>query len=92
MKVLITGGTGFIGSRLALKCLENGDSVRILGQTNNDQETANKDLLESKGAHVVLASVTDKDRMFDILQDSELVFHLAAAQHEANVQTRDFGM
>jgi nucleoside-diphosphate-sugar epimerase len=50
IKVLITGGTGFIGSRLSLKCLERGDSVRVLGQVNTTVEASNKELVEAAGA------------------------------------------
>ena len=59
MKVLITGGTGFIGSRLALKCAVAGHQVTVLGQENTAAEAANKKLVETKGAEIVLASVTD---------------------------------
>jgi nucleoside-diphosphate-sugar epimerase len=31
MRVLITGGAGFIGSHLVRACLEPGDAVRLLG-------------------------------------------------------------
>ena len=90
MKVLITGGTGFIGSRLALALLESGDAVRVLGQANNEAEAANKEELEFRGAEVVLASVTDRDRLFAVLDGVDLVYHFAAAQHEANVPDQLF--
>ena len=41
MNVLITGGTGFIGSRLALECLERGHGVKVLGQENTQAESHN---------------------------------------------------
>lgn len=90
MKVLITGGTGFIGSRLALKCLERGDTVKVLGQDNNQAEAENKVLLESKGVEVTLASITEKNILEQSLQGIDVVFHLAAAQHEANVPDQRF--
>ena len=90
MKVLITGGTGFIGSRLALKHLEKDDCVQIVGQENNAMETENKRLVESKGAPVSLASVTDREKMFELIQGIDLVYHLAAAQHEANIPDQRF--
>jgi len=90
MRVFITGGTGFIGSRLALRCLERGDSVKVLGQDNNQAEAENKNLLEARGAQVVLASVVDKERMVRELQGVDHVYHLAAAQHEANVPDQRF--
>lgn len=90
MKVLITGGTGFIGSRLALKCLDGGDDVRVLGRANNSREAQNAKLLEEKGAEVELCSVTDRERLLELLKGIDVVYHLAAAQHEANVPDRVF--
>ena len=90
MEVLITGGTGFIGSRLALQCLEQGYAVRVLGQENTAAEADNKRLLESRGAQVSVVSVTDRARVFEALHGIDLVYHLAATQHEANVPDRRF--
>jgi len=90
MQVLITGATGFIGSRLALKCLERGDAVRALGQENSAAEAENRQLIESRGGRVILASVTDRDRMFEVVRGVDVVYHLAAAQHEANVPDQRF--
>ncbi len=85
MNVLITGGTGFIGSQLALSCLEKGYSVTVLGQENTDAEKENVKLIEEHGATVVLSSVNDRDKVFELMNGIDYVFHLAAAQHEMNV-------
>ncbi len=90
MNVLITGGTGFIGSRLALALLGNGAVVRVLGQANNEAEAANQKELEAQGAEVILASVTDRGRVFELLAGIDLVYHFAAVQHEANVPDQRF--
>ncbi|HZW37246.1 MAG: NAD-dependent epimerase/dehydratase family protein [Deltaproteobacteria bacterium] len=90
MKVLITGGTGFIGSRLALRCLEDGHSVRILGRENTPAESANRKLVEEKGAEVFLSSVTDREMLPGLLKGIDVVHHLAAAQHEVNIPDRRF--
>lgn len=90
MNILITGGTGFIGSRLALKCLDQNHHVRILGQANTPAEADNQRLLQSRGAEMVMGSVTDKDKVEAAVKDMDVVFHLAAAQHEANVPDQHF--
>ena len=90
MNILITGGTGFIGSRLAFRCLEKGDSVKVFGQVNNTAESDNKKLLEAKGAKIILGSMTDRTLIFDITAGIDVIYHLAAAQHEANVPNRIF--
>jgi len=90
MRVLISGGTGFIGSRLALACLRRGFEVTVLGQENSLAEARNRQLTESKGAQFVSASVTDKDRVSQAVLGIDCVYHLAAAQHEANVPDARF--
>lgn len=90
MNALITGGTGFIGSRLALRCLHDGHTVRVLGQENNPAEADNRKWIEDRGAEVVLGSVTDSSLVDDLVRDIDTVFHLAATQHEMNVPDQRF--
>jgi nucleoside-diphosphate-sugar epimerase len=90
MKALITGGTGFIGSRLALASLDRREAVTALGQENTPAEETNRRLIEERGAQVVLASVTDHDRLAAAMKGIDVVYHLAAAQHEMNVPDRKF--
>ena len=90
MRILITGATGFIGSRFVLRCLSKQYSVRAFGQENNAAELENRRLLEKKGAEVVIGSVTDRENVFKICSGIDWVFHLAAAQHEANVPDQHF--
>lgn len=90
MRVLVTGATGFIGSRLALACLEAGEGVRALGQTRSPVEAETASLLRERGAEVRVASVTEHDAMAELVQGVDVVYHLAAAQHEANVPDAHF--
>lgn len=90
MNVLITGGTGFIGSRLALRCLQRGDAVRVYGRLNTPAETENAGMVRDRGAEVVLGSMTEKERIAGAVEGVDVVFHLAAAQHEANVPDQVF--
>ena len=84
-RILITGGTGFIGSRLALRCAADGHAVRVFAMANTKAESDNKDLLEKAGIELVLGSVTEAERVQAAVRDRDIVFHLAAAQHEMNV-------
>jgi dihydroflavonol-4-reductase len=90
MHVLISGGTGFIGSRLALRCLERGHDVTVLSGGGNAARAATGKLIEAHGGRVVRGSVTDRDDVFHLAQGMDVVYHLAAAQHEADVHDRFF--
>jgi dihydroflavonol-4-reductase len=89
-QVLITGGTGFIGSRLALRCLEAGEAVRVLARRNTPAEARNAQDLADRGAEFIDASVTDPETPARACQGVDTIYHLAAAQHEANVPDRYF--
>jgi len=85
MKLLITGGTGFIGSRLALKARRDGRAVVVAGQVNTDAERARLKELEAAGVEVEEGPLQDGAYARRISAGCDLVIHLAAAQHEANV-------
>lgn len=87
MNILITGATSFIGSPLALRCLEEGHDVRAMGNTPGSE---NANLLQEKGADVIIGSVTDQEFVDRAHKGIDLVFHLAAAQHEADVPDQHF--
>jgi nucleoside-diphosphate-sugar epimerase len=85
-KVLVTGATGFIGSRLVQRCIVEGMSVRALGRRNNPAEAENATQLETAGAEFLDVPVADQDGLTSAMRGVDIVFHLAAAQHEANVE------
>jgi len=90
MKILITGGTGFIGSRLVERCLRNGHEVALLGQQNTPAEEHNLTAFRDRGVAITEGSVTDTEAVRTAASGCEVVFHLAAAQHEVNVPDEHF--
>jgi nucleoside-diphosphate-sugar epimerase/2-polyprenyl-3-methyl-5-hydroxy-6-metoxy-1,4-benzoquinol methylase len=71
--------------RLAIACMERGYDCTVYGQVNNDAEAMNLRMLEKNGVRVVLGSITDRKKVSDAVKGIDTVYHLAAAQHEANV-------
>jgi dihydroflavonol-4-reductase len=84
VKVLITGATGFIGSRFAEICKERGFNVVALGQENNDVERERKANLRRVGVAVENLDLGSDTVLGMQLSGVDVVFHLAAAQHEMN--------
>jgi UDP-glucose 4-epimerase len=83
MKVLITGGAGFIGSHLAEFCLQRGDEVTIVDDLSTG-DISNIEHLQATEAYkrrltVHTDSVLNFDLMFDLINACDVVFHLAAA-------------
>lgn len=85
MKLLITGATGFIGSRLALAARRDGTEVTVTGQLNTPVEVARKQELEAAGIGVETGALQDSAFARRVVAGCSRVIHLAAAQHEANV-------
>lgn len=91
MKACITGATGFIGCNLASSLRGQGHEVLALGLANNETEEERKRDLETSGITVHISNVTDPvDTLTELITGCDLVFHLAAAQHEANVPDQHF--
>ena len=75
-KVLITGGNGFIGSHLAEKLEERGDSVALLDLGFNSNT-------ERLGCEKTRGDVTDYSAVKDAVEGKDAVFHLAAVSRVA---------
>jgi nucleoside-diphosphate-sugar epimerase len=90
MRVLITGGSGFIGSNLALYYRERGHEVITLSKEATAAETENAQELRASGVEVVVGSVTDAGLVAQCCRGAALVHHVAAAMREASVPDRVF--
>jgi len=76
MKILVTGGTGLVGSTLIHLLLEKGyTDLRVLARSNS-----NKSLLGSKQHQVewVVGDLLDLNSLEEAMCDIEVVFHCAA--------------
>jgi dihydroflavonol-4-reductase len=85
MKMLVTGGTGFIGSRLALDALAQGHVPVVAGQLNTEAERSRAQELAAAGIGIEQGSLQEPDFARRVTDGCQAVIHLAAAQHEANV-------
>lgn len=84
-KLLITGATGFIGSRLALRAHEQGIDVLATGRAELRVEAERLNELRAAGIRVEVGMLQDLALVDRLLQGRDTVIHLAAAQHEAEM-------
>jgi dihydroflavonol-4-reductase len=90
MRIFLTGGSGFIGSRLAPLAVQSGHAVTVVTPINNPAEQARCDALTKAGIKVVVAPLEDSAVIARELQGHDVVIHLAAAQHEAQAPESHF--
>ena len=75
MKVLITGGGGFVGSHLADGFLARGDEVVVL---DNGSVAKTRHLAGKPGFRYVRDSVFDLEILEGLIAQADLIYHLAA--------------
>ena len=78
MRVLVTGGAGFIGSHLVDRLLAGGHEVRILDSLDPQVHDGVPAYL-SREAELVVGDVRDRAAVARCLQDADALVHLAAA-------------
>ena len=79
MKILLTGGAGFIGSHLAEKLISEGHSVTALDNLSTGSSANLNSLKGSSDFKLVEASMLDKSIVDQLVADSDGVIHLGAA-------------
>jgi nucleoside-diphosphate-sugar epimerase len=86
MKVLITGGGGFVGSHLVDSQLAQGHSVRTIDlNTDRLAHVAGHDRLE-----ILNHSLTDFDLLPQLLSGVNVVYHLASAHLDVTLSADDY--
>ncbi len=79
MRVLITGGAGFIGSHLADACIDRGDSVHVLDDLSTGSMQNVRHLKGHPRFGYTVGSVHHSALVAELVDDADVVFHLAAA-------------
>ena len=79
MKVLVTGGAGFIGSHLAEMLLAEGHEVTILDNLSTGRLDNIRHLESNPKFHVVVGDILNEVLVDKLVERVDWVFHLAAA-------------
>jgi UDP-glucose 4-epimerase len=79
MKVLITGGAGFIGSHLSELLLESGHEVWALDDLSTGSERNVAHLRNRNDFHLIVDSVLSSAVVNELVHKCDVVYHLAAA-------------
>ena len=83
MKILITGGAGFIGSHLAEACLEKENDVYVIddlstGSLDNLQTITGNDRFQNR-IFITVNTILNHDVLLELVGTCDIVYHLAAA-------------
>ncbi|TRZ95319.1 MAG: NAD-dependent epimerase/dehydratase family protein [Dehalococcoidia bacterium] len=81
MKILITGGAGFIGSHLCDKYTKEGHTVLCLDNFMSGNLINIRHLLDYRNFKLVKGDIRDFDLLEKLMRDVDVVFHLAAQIH-----------
>ncbi len=73
MNILLTGGTGFIGSHVLMDLLQAGHTVTVLARNANKVPA----LQQLKNVEVVQCSLNEFDKIPNLLQNKDAVVHVA---------------
>jgi UDP-glucose 4-epimerase len=79
LKVLITGGAGFIGSHLADAYLERGDEVYVIDDLSTGSIENIQHLKTNPRFHYTIDSVHNQPVAAELVDACDVIFHLAAA-------------
>jgi len=76
-KVLVTGGSGFVGGHLAEALAARGDTVRCIVRSGSDTT-----VLQQAGVEIIRSGLDDTAAIRDALAGVDTVFHVAGALAE----------
>src|ERR1700683_3220462 len=85
MNILITGGAGFIGSHLSDYLVAQGHRVVVIDDLSTGSMDNLREARKSRLFHYHLDTIFNRQLMTELVDDAEIVFHLAAAVGVLNI-------
>ncbi|HIC85156.1 MAG TPA: NAD-dependent epimerase/dehydratase family protein, partial [Desulfobacterales bacterium] len=85
MKILITGGAGFIGSHLAERLLDLGQEVFVVDNLRTGKLGNLEAIQDNKRFHLVVDTILNESVMNELIFKVDHVYHLAAAVGVRNI-------
>lgn len=79
MKILITGGAGFIGSHLAERLLAEGNHVHVIDNLSTGKLDNIASFKDHPNFKLTLDSILNRDLLQELISKVDQVYHLAAA-------------
>jgi UDP-glucose 4-epimerase len=85
MKILVTGGSGFIGSHLVELLLTEGNQVVVLDDLSSSSLSNISKDIDNKNLSIIEGSILDADLIRKTLEGVDKCFHLAASLGVSNI-------
>ncbi|MFN0140753.1 MAG: GDP-mannose 4,6-dehydratase [Pyrinomonadaceae bacterium] len=79
MKILITGGAGFVGSHLADKLIAEGHEITVIDDLSTGRYSNVEHLEENSNFKLIIDTVLNADLMEELIRDADRVYHMASA-------------
>jgi len=79
MKILITGGAGFIGSHLSEKILAAGHQVAVIDNLSTGSLENIKHLMKDENFSYIIDTILNEPVLEGMIKDCDRIYHLAAA-------------
>ena len=85
MKILVTGGSGFIGSHLCRALISNGHEIFVYDNFSTGRINNLNTLNDSQKLHIIEGSILDLEKCKELVSKTDYIFHLAASVGVFNI-------
>ena len=79
MKILITGGAGFVGSHLADKFIGEGHEITVIDDLSTGRSSNVAHLEDGPNFRLIIDTVLNERLMEELVRETDRVFHMASA-------------
>ena len=79
MKILITGGAGFVGSHLADRLLKDGNEITVIDDLSTGRYSNVEHLEGNEDFRLIIDTVLNQPLMEDLIRETDRVYHMASA-------------